>query len=79
MIDAAASLCPAWDISESFTFLKESYPMMDRLMCRGVQRFFLEKDENKEVVMSFSIPEIDSEDAERIDNFFCFIGGAWIS
>ena len=39
----------------------------------------LEKDENKEVVMSFSIPEIDSEDAERIDNFFCFIGGAWIS
>lgn len=71
-VDAAASLCPAWDISESFGNLAKLYPRlkrhpvdtpkvslaldrlnithplgrMDQLMCRTVQKFFLEKPEN---------------------------------
>jgi len=45
-VGAAASLCPAWDISKSFEHLEHRYPSMDFRMTRTVQTFFLARPEN---------------------------------
>ena len=45
-IDAAASLCPAWDISVSFEYLRSLYPRMDSFILNTVRDFFVERPEN---------------------------------
>ena len=40
-VDAAASLCPAWDISSAFRHLQERHPWVDRYVTRGIVNHFL--------------------------------------
>ena len=46
-IGAAASLCPSWDIRQSFRLLREHYPMADQFVTRAVQKHFLGRLENQ--------------------------------
>ena len=46
-INAAASLCPAWDLSESFSRLQKSNPYLDWFITRGVQNYFLRPSRNQ--------------------------------
>jgi len=48
--DAAASLCPAWDISKSWDYLHQRYAFMDRYILEGCKNFFLRLPENQEVL-----------------------------
>jgi len=49
-VGAAASLCPSWDISKSFTYLNERYPLMDRQQTQRVQEFFLKAPQNQDAL-----------------------------
>ena len=46
-IGAAASLCPAWDISQSFDYLHELYPRCDAYLTAVVRDFFIERHANQ--------------------------------
>ena len=41
MVNAAASLCPAWDISSAFENLQQRHPWVDRYVTRGIVNHFL--------------------------------------
>jgi predicted alpha/beta-fold hydrolase len=38
-IGAAASLCPAWDLTQSFTYLQQSYPCIDAYLTGQIKKF----------------------------------------
>ena len=40
-VNAAASLCPAWDISSAFRHLQQRHPWVDRYVTRGIVNHFL--------------------------------------
>ena len=40
-VNAAASLCPAWDISSAFKHLQQRHPWVDRYVTRGIVNHFL--------------------------------------
>lgn len=48
--DAAASLCPAWDISKSFDHLQQRYSFMDRYILKGCKEFFLREPQSQEAL-----------------------------
>ena len=41
LINGAASLCPAWDISSAFKNLQNFHPWVDRYVTRGIVNHFL--------------------------------------
>lgn len=47
LINAAASLCPAWDLSKSFDFLLQTHPRMDRYILNTCKDFFLREPKNR--------------------------------
>ena len=55
-IDAATSLCPAWDISVSFAHLQRRYPWLDRYITKGIQDHFLKPARNQPALLT--MPEV---------------------
>ena len=51
-INAATSLCPAWDISISFACLQSKFPWLDKYIIRGIQEHFLKPQRNQAALMS---------------------------
>ena len=47
LINAAASLCPSWDLKRAFALLHVNHPFLDRLLTKGVKNHFLEKQRNQ--------------------------------
>lgn len=46
-INAAASLCPAWDLTEAFAHLGRKYPFVDRYITKGIKEHFLKPRRNQ--------------------------------
>jgi len=46
-VNAAASLCPAWDISSAFRHLQQRHPWVDRYVTRGIVNHFLSPAHNQ--------------------------------
>ena len=51
-INAATSLCPAWDISISFAYLQRKFPWLDKYITRGIQEHFLKPQRNQAALMA---------------------------
>lgn len=51
-VDAATSLCPAWDISVSFAHLQRKYPWLDGYITRGIQNHYLKPMRNQSALQA---------------------------
>ena len=49
-INAAASLCPAWDLKSAFTNLQRMNPWLDRFITKGIIDHFLNPPRNQKVL-----------------------------
>ena len=72
-VNAATSLCPAWDISEAFEHLRRTYPFVDRYITKGIQDHFLKPQRNQAVLAQ--IPDV-VENAWRANNLGEFMAAA---
>ena len=53
-INAAASLCPAWDLKSAFSNLQTLNPWLDKYITKSVIHHFLDKADNQEVLSQMS-------------------------
>lgn len=58
LINGAASLCPAWDISSAFKNLQNKFPWVDRYVTRGIVNHFLRPPQNQ--IALAKMPEVVS-------------------
>ena len=49
-VDAAASLCPAYDLTTAFSLLKRCSPWLDRYLTKSIKRMIFMKDRNQELL-----------------------------
>lgn len=68
-IQAAASLCPAWDIRQSFNYLRQRYPFMDRYILDGCKQFFLREPNNQAAFVSMPNAVRSSLQATTLNDF----------
>lgn len=47
---AAASLCPSYDITKSFTYLQKKYPLVDWAITEKIKHFFLTPSANQDAL-----------------------------
>ena len=51
-VNAATSLCPAWDIRVSFENLRRKHPWLDRYITQGIQNHFLKPARNQPALIN---------------------------
>jgi len=68
-VDAAASLCPAWDITQSFDYVQARYPFMDSYITKGIQKFFLLRPENREALAQLPQAVDAALEAKNLNDF----------
>ena len=72
--NAAAALCPAWDLATAFTKLQNKYPLLDKFLTREIIRHFLNAPRNQSVLMS-SMPDVVSK-AKQTNSLNDFMSAA---
>mmetsp|Transcript_33664 Transcript_33664/g.64937 ORF Transcript_33664/g.64937 Transcript_33664/m.64937 type:complete len:418 (-) Transcript_33664:116-1369(-) len=56
-VDAACAVCPAYDVAQAFTRLKDEFPLTDRFLLNDVKRKFVKS--NEEILRDFSPAAFD--------------------
>jgi len=67
--NAAASLCPAWDISKAFGLLKTKYPRLDSYITRSCIDLFIRKPVNQTALSRMPSAASKAERANNLEEF----------
>ena len=67
---AAASLCPSYDISKSFHYLQQRFPLVDRVVTHTCKQFFLAPQRNQHTLDQMPQAKEKIMQASTLNGFF---------